>query len=82
MPLLPSMATEPYGGLPLGLLPGLTRLGVAFEHRHPGGERQLAVAGLGALTRLRHLALDWEQVGAGRRGVCGEGVPVSTGSRI
>lgn len=67
MPLLPSMATEPYGGLPLGLLPGLTRLVVAFEHRHPGGERQLAAAGLGQLTRLRHLAIDWEQVGRGGR---------------
>ncbi|KXZ52350.1 hypothetical protein GPECTOR_10g984 [Gonium pectorale] len=58
LPLLPGAAP------PLAAhLGGLTRLVLTLEHRHAGLEAQLA--GLGGLSRLRHLGLDFNQLGTG-----------------
>ncbi|GLC48138.1 hypothetical protein PLESTB_000063500 [Pleodorina starrii] len=57
VPLLPCLE------LPLSLLRGLTRLEITFEHKHAHSEQQLG--GLGELSGLRHLGLDFMQLGAG-----------------
>ncbi|KAG2439486.1 hypothetical protein HXX76_004840 [Chlamydomonas incerta] len=70
---LPSLAALQLSGLPLlgswqplplaGLGAGLTRLELTFEHRHSGAEA--ALSELGRLGGLRHLALDFMQLGSG-----------------
>ncbi|GIM02091.1 hypothetical protein Vretimale_6809 [Volvox reticuliferus] len=57
VPLLPSLE------LPLSRLGSLTRLALTFEHKHAHSEQQLL--GLTALTGLRHLAVDFMQLGTG-----------------
>ncbi len=57
LPLLGSWEPLPLGGLSDV---GLTRLELTFEHRHAGAEA--ALAELGRLRGLRHLALDFMQV--------------------